>query len=206
MTKQKVFYVPTQAGLKRLKPVSLGKRQDLADLLEYAYSCMMDENNGDSFADLYDKNKYFAKACNDAVALNGLSHESLDIDMLYALLMPHQDSEGKVHGSGILVELNFASANSKKGKGSHTTIADVIAMLWQINGDLSRTIDALFDDRIAGDVLLNSVDKYSKLTNPEAYAKSKAKSKALEHIKAQENAQFSTEEIDTDAFLSARRK
>lgn len=196
-------YIRTLVGVKRLRKISIGKRQDLSALLSFIYDTMVNYPDNISFRDLYDKDEFFRAACNESVELCGISSDVIDIDTLYALLLPHIDGNGKTNNNGILAQLNFQGIEShnKNSAGEDASIADVLAILWQISGSLKDSLDVLYDDRVTSEILNSAMDRYAKLSNPEEYAKAQAKNKAKQSlIDAQNNPEkhqvFETEEVE----------
>lgn len=195
-------YLQTLKGVKRLRKVSLGKRQELADLLSYIYITITEYPENISFAELYDKDPFFREGCNEAITLVGWDVDEIDIDTLYALLLPHIDGDNKPHNNGIIAQLNFGSVEGhpKNDHGEDASFADIMAILWSITGSLEEALNVLYDDRVTSELLMKAMDKYAQLRNPEEYGKSKAKAKAREYIMNQTNTHYETEEVSWDAY------
>lgn len=210
-------YIDTLKGIRRIRKVSLGHRQELALLLDAIFKKMVgtdgDGKEDTTFAEMYDNDLYFQQMCNDACQLGGIHPEDIDIDTLYALLLPHTGSGGaEVRESGILYLLNFPQTNNFQASetGSKSSWESIIATLWHISGTLQDALDSIYDGRIDADSLMKTIDEFSKLQNPEEYMKRKLKQKALESIHTQEKlapvSGFQSEPVDMDSFMRTRQK
>lgn len=172
-----------------IRPMSLGKRAEFGEYCNSIFDFAMSHADSDiSFAELYDSNKRFRHLCEQAISLCNLSRDLLDIDDLYAMLMPHTDADGLVHPNGLLIEQNFTKlkTNSVNAKGNPATFADTLAMLWHLQTSLKEALEVAYDERLPADVLLDTLDAIGKLRNPEAWQKNMLQNKAMDSILARQ--------------------
>jgi hypothetical protein len=178
-----------RSGIVRtVSACSIAGRFEFFDRLKQIEGLLKAVESGESWQELYDRNKQFRHYVDRALLLNGIEPDWVTLEMVEVFLFHRFDEETQEYKPGWLAELNQPKQSKSQGKGAPLSLTDIIAAL-SIQAGIADALTAVSElpAEMVGEILeerdrLMDVDKDGKPKKPKHSARKPTREEVLRAI------------------------
>lgn len=128
-----------QGNFRLIRGCPLSQRQELAARLSQVYERLQKSPEGETLAEVYDRDKYLQHLFRKCLELCEISLDWLDINMMSQLLLSYEE-DGEMR-EGLLVQINFPKGKRKSDTKKSATYEELLAALWSHTQDLQKALE-----------------------------------------------------------------